>query len=209
MDPSVHTDVRKYKKSNVYTRTGDDGTTGILKGTRVKKTDKIIKVLGAVDLLNAHVGMVRSLLTTTTCTVDSATFVDECDLLFTIQNRLFDMGALIASKFTTTCTTSFGSLINTLESEIDRMEDSLPKLTKFIIPGCDTIDASIHMCRAITRQTEIKFLGYLDTLESFEFIVDAVDYSKILNRLSDYFFVLTRYTAFNRGLTQCEYVKGQ
>jgi len=165
----------------LYTKTGDKGHTGLIGGTRVSKNDIRIEAYGTVDELNTFIG----LLTTHEMPSIDLTFLRE------IQNTLFVIGSHLATD-TSKVNLLDASILNgdsssKIELEIDRLDSFLPILTSFILPGGSSTSAMCHVCRTITRRAERRIFDLNNT-----YIVD----SNILiyfNRLSDYFFVLSRY----------------
>ncbi|MBJ7501011.1 MAG: cob(I)yrinic acid a,c-diamide adenosyltransferase [Sphingopyxis sp.] len=174
------------KLNKIYTRTGDDGTTGLVDGSRIAKSDALMMAIGDVDEANSAIGMAASVL-------DPAS--DEAAMLSRIQNELFDLGADLA----TPADIQFGfgphemalrivpSQIARLEDEIDTMNDDLDALRSFILPGGTEAAARLHLARAVTRRAERAAVaaGSLRDLNPL-----ALNY---LNRLSDHLFVLTRH----------------
>ena len=167
--------------SKVYTKTGDKGTTSLIGGTRVKKSDIRIESYGTVDELNSFIGLL-------------ATYVDEketTDLLAEIQNVLFNVGCNLAmgESFKKEIKESVvaDALIEHVENAIDRMQAAIPELKNFVIPGGSRSASTAHVCRTVCRRAErlIIALG-----ESSEVDRNLMAY---VNRLSDYFFVLSRY----------------
>ena len=160
----------------VYTKRGDDGMTDIpILKERRKKYNDITSVLGDIDELNASIGVVFEKY----CKDDSK------EILMLIMNSLFNIGADIAcgkSMFDSSATIQ-------LEKEIDRMELELPDLKNFILPA---FCAEIHLARAICRRAERNCLNLIDENEDLGYNRYILIY---LNRLSDYFFVYSRYIA--------------
>ncbi len=164
----------------IYTRTGDDGTTSLFGGMRVSKDNARIEAYGAVDELNAVLGMAASL-----SGDDGVT-----RLLQNIQRDLFTIGTDLATppdRHKSVDDRIIQSLVETLETAIDKLETSLPPLRQFILPGGHPCAAAIHVARTICRRAERRVIA----LGSAEAITPA---SRIfLNRLSDYLFVLARH----------------
>lgn len=172
----------------IYTKTGDDGTTGLLGARRVGKDDARIEAYGTVDELNAVLGAVR------------AQGVDgEADaLLAQIQNELFAVGSALADPnpagpFHNTITAEH---VARLERRIDDLEAGLPALTQFILPGGVGAAALVHLARTVCRRAErqVVRLGRLPD----EHVPD--DLLKYLNRLSDALFVLARAVNHRAGV---------
>ncbi len=164
----------------IYTRTGDNGTTGLIGGTRVKKYDLRLDAYGTVDELNSFLGLVRSLQT------DS--HADE--LLAKIQNKLFVIGANLATEEAITLIRKqmpvFDSDILLLENEMDEMNEQLPELRNFILPGGCQATSFCHVARTVCRRAERLIV---ELAEKVEVDPNLIVY---MNRLSDYLFVLSR-----------------
>lgn len=158
---------------------GDKGTTALFGGRRVSKSHLRIDSYGTVDELNSYIGLVRDLSPGET----------ERSVLFDIQNRLFNLGASLASDPEKSMTTPDVQVVDLeqLEQEIDRMNESLPALKNFILPGGHPTVSHIHVARTICRRAE-RLVVALQETEPVEGII--IQY---LNRLSDYLFVLGRY----------------
>jgi len=165
----------------LYTKTGDEGQTGLIGGTRVPKNDIRIEAYGTVDELNSFIG----LLTTYN--------IREEDILFLrlIQNNLFSVGSYLATD-TTKVSLQHASILKSdcieqIEKEIDRIEAELPKLNSFILPGGSQSGALSHICRTVTRRAERRLFDVNST--------HSIDIQILIyfNRLSDYFFALSRY----------------
>lgn len=169
------------KKSVVYTKTGDKGTTALIGGTRVKKHNHSLNAYGTVDELNSFTGMIRSY------DIDQHTE----ETIIAIQNELFVIGAYLATD------SSVSDLRNKLncdekkivllEQEMDQMEANLPPLSNFVLPGGHPVVAYCHICRTICRRTERIVSELAEEMEIDNWVL------RYLNRLSDYFFVLSRY----------------
>ncbi len=168
----------------IYTKTGDKGTTSLIGGTKVSKSHLRIEAYGTVDELNSYIGLSRDLL------------VDEKGraTLLEVQDRLFTIGSSLACDPIKEPKMRIPDLkekdITFLESEIDRMHDTLPLMKSFILPGGHVISSQIHIARCVCRRAE-RCCVRLE-VESLE--VEPV-ILKYLNRLSDYLFVLARYVA--------------
>lgn len=134
----------------ISTKTGDDGTTALLSGERTVKSDPRLHFLGTLDELNAHIGLVRAL--------------EDMQPLMQIQNDLFEIGT--------------GKALSPkgIEEEIDKLEEELPELRNFILPGGNELASRIHLARAVCRRAERL----------------APTPSSYLNRLSDLLFLLAR-----------------
>ncbi len=174
----------------VYTRTGDDGTTGLIGGTRVKKYDLRLEAYGTVDELNSWIGLIRS---------QEIKPADIHDLI-EIQNKLFVIGALLAtdtakveSSAQLTCCAEDISL---LEQRMDQILDSLPPLTSFLLPGGNNAVSYCHLARTVCRRAERR---------AYQLSADThvpPEVLKYLNRLSDYLYVLSRKVAIDNGIEE-------
>ncbi len=169
----------------IYTKTGDDGTTGLFGGGRVKKTDPRVEAYGTVDELNSVLGLARS------SSLDA--WID--GELLRIQSELFVLGAELAcvpgkeSKMAMSLLTSEDSAA--LERAIDRAEEKLPPLKTFVLPGGSAQAAHLHAARTICRRAERAVLSLEDVRS--ELII-------YLNRLSDLLFMLARYENHARSV---------
>ncbi len=178
------------KLNKIYTRTGDDGTTGLVDGSRRAKHDLRMEAIGEVDELNSVVGFAALALE-----------ADRAAALHRIQNDLFDLGADLATPLGEVGGADFTPSDMVLrvvpaqpvrlEAEIDLLNAALPPLTSFILPGGSEGAARIHLARAIARRAE----RAATALAASEPVNPAA--LSYLNRLSDYFFVLAR--AINAG----------
>ncbi len=171
------------KKSNVYTKTGDMGTTGLVGGTRIKKSDPRIHLYGEVDELNSHIGMAMSLL--------PSDF--DLTLLVQIQSALFDLGSNLACEQEKRSQFKLPQIkehtIARLEQDIDQMDSQLLALRNFILPGGDPAASAFHICRTVCRRLERQMVDFEDQHQG-EVPEKALVF---INRLSDYFFVVSRY----------------
>lgn len=167
----------------IYTRTGDTGETSLFGGRRVRKDDLRIDAIGDVDETNAAIGIVRVELQRSGV---APAGLD--DLLATIQHRLFDLGAELATAGASV--PGMSSLnekdVLVLEGAIDQWEAELPPLRAFILPGGAVAAAQLHLARCICRRAERR-LVHLSAAEPVR--PELVQY---VNRLSDLFFVLAR-----------------
>lgn len=164
----------------IYTRTGDDGTTGLIGGSRVKKYDIRLEAYGTIDELNSYIGVIRSL--------QSDEHADK--VLEKIQNKLFVIGAHLASD------DSDGMIkkrlpcgeadVVMLEKEMDQLFTILPQLSNFILPGGCQASSFCHVARTVCRRAERRIVELSEKSE-----VDS-NLIKYINRLSDYLFVLSR-----------------
>jgi cob(I)alamin adenosyltransferase len=161
----------------IYTKTGDDGTTGLQGGRRVSKSDLRIQAYGAVDEINSILGLVL------THNLDP----DVKTLLMQIQNELFVAGSDLSNPdLANQKNRVTESMITNLESHIDKFESELTPLTNFILPGGNVIAAFLHLARTTTRRAET-ILVDLSKKEQVNQLCQ-----KYLNRLSDLLFVMAR-----------------
>ncbi len=158
----------------IYTKTGDKGQTSLVGGTRVSKDNAQIEAYGTVDELNSAIGLVAGEDTVYT------------DFLQDIQHKLFNIGSVLASEgdLDFELPTISEEDITILEKEIDRLNEGLPRLKNFILPGGSVLSAHTHLARCICRRAERRVV----TLENDEYLIHL----RYLNRLSDYLFVLSR-----------------
>lgn len=170
----------------VYTKTGDKGTTALFGGTRVPKHHIRIESYGTVDELNSYIGLIR----------DQDIQQGYQNVLIEVQDRLFTLGAILATppekevlKNGEKRLQNLGITetdIEYLEQQIDEMENDLPPMTHFILPGGHTTVSYCHIARCVCRRAE-RLATQLHEIEPTEELV-----LKYLNRLSDYLFVLAR-----------------
>lgn len=164
----------------LYTKTGDKGTTGLIGGTRVNKNDVRLEAYGTVDELNAQVGLLVSL---------GLNPKDEV-FLKNMQNLLFTVGSNLATDtsktYYNTASVMKEEYITSVEQEIDRLDQQLPPLTSFTLPGGSQKAAQCHVCRTVARRAERRIIEMNS--------IYPVDKNVIIyvNRLSDYFFILSR-----------------
>lgn len=163
----------------IYTRTGDDGTTGLFSGRRVSKASLRIEAHGTIDELNSELGVARA----------SVPQPEVSTMLANIQSQLFVAGADLATPMDATASIPRinGSDTQRLEADIDRMTAALPPLRVFILPGGSPAASHIHLARAISRRAERDVLR----LAAAEPINPELPV--YLNRLSDFLFTLARY----------------
>jgi len=161
----------------IYTKTGDDGTTGVQGGKRISKSNLRIKAYGMIDELNANIGLVLS-----------KKFDDDIEnLLRNIQNDLFVVGSDLSNPDLTNMKNRITTeMVTNVEKTIDRLENELPPITNFILPGGHEVASLIHISRTIARRAETIVIS----LNEKEKINDEC--IKFLNRLSDLLFVVAR-----------------
>lgn len=168
----------------IYTKTGDKGTTSLISGRRVSKAHQRIEAYGTVDELNAQLGMLR----------DQPVNQEKQKELLQIQDRLFVMGSLLADdpeKPMENLPQLYEQDVLALEQAIDRMNDQLPPMRNFILPGGHPSVSAGHIARVVCRRAERACLLLREHDE--QHVAPVI--LQYLNRLSDYLFVLTRYMA--------------
>lgn len=164
----------------IYTKTGDQGTTSLVGGARVPKTHIRLEAYGTIDELNSHLGLLQTYLT------------DEVDkkIIFRVQNKLFSVGSYLATDQTKTELHMESRIsdedIELLENAMDIIDNELPPLTAFILPGGSRGASVSHICRTICRRAERRILALTEVCE-----IDA-RVTAFVNRLSDYLFILAR-----------------
>jgi cob(I)alamin adenosyltransferase len=171
-----------HRLSRIYTRTGDDGTTGLGDGTRVRKDDLRVEAYGTVDEANSAIGLVLAV-------PGLPPEVSRC--LIEVQHDLFDLGGELCIPGTQVIK---ADRIAELEQVLDRFNDPLPALKDFILPGGGPAAAACHLARTITRRAERCVWALADVEQDGpgKIHVEAPQY---LNRLSDLLFVLARVLA--------------
>ncbi|MFY8107848.1 MAG: cob(I)yrinic acid a,c-diamide adenosyltransferase [Bacteroidia bacterium] len=173
----------------IYTKTGDKGETSLIGGVRVPKYHLRIESYGTVDELNSYIGLVK----------DSLNDAEVSNLLQEIQDRLFTIGSVLASdpeKSKMKIPDLHESDIELLEKAIDYMNESLPDLTSFVLPGGHIAASYCHVARCVCRRAE-RLVVHLKTESEVPEIV-----SIYLNRLSDYLFVLSRKIIHDANATE-------
>jgi cob(I)alamin adenosyltransferase len=186
--------------NRIYTRTGDDGTTGLSTGARVAKFDRRVAAFGTVDETNAAVGLAR---------LHGREAADVDAMLERIQHDLFDLGADL-------CTPETGrdlgweplriaqTQVDRLEREIDALNADLPSLRSFVLPGGSPLATHLHLCRTVCRRAE-RLMVELAADPGETVSGEAL---RFINRLSDFFFVASR--AVNaRGPGDVLWIKGR
>ena len=170
----------------IYTKTGDKGTTALFGGTRVSKHHIRIESYGTVDELNSYIGLIR----------DQKIDQESEEVLIKIQNELFTLGAMLATppeketlkngKERLNIPKIGDDMIAFLENQIDLMNQNLPPMTNFILPGGHQTVSFCHIARTVCRRAE-RLASHLNDMEPFQ--PETLMY---INRLSDYLFVLAR-----------------
>jgi len=170
----------------IYTKTGDNGTTALFGGTRVKKHHIRIESYGTIDELNSWLGLIR----------DQQIDVHSKKILMLVQDKLFTVGAILATDPEKAILKSGKERLNIpkidnadielLEKEMDKMDEALPQMTHFILPGGHNTVSYCHIARTVCRRAE-RLTSHLYENEPFDERVLSY-----INRLSDYLFVLAR-----------------
>jgi cob(I)alamin adenosyltransferase len=168
------------KKSIIYTKTGDKGTTALVGGVRVRKTHIRLEAYGTIDELNSYIGWLN-------CEIKEK---EHHDFLLFIQHKLFAVGSFLATE-TESKQPKAASIITPhdiarIETQIDQIDAALPRLNRFVLPGGNEAASRAHICRTVTRRAERIVYRLADDFPVSEEVLI------FLNRLSDYFFVLAR-----------------
>ena len=178
----------------IYTKTGDEGKTSLIGGTKVPKSHNRINAYGTVDELNAYIGLLG----------DQLSDNHSRDMLRAIQDRLFTIGSSLACDPKKEISMKIPDLhepdILLLENEIDRMNGKLPEMKSFILPGGHIAVSYAHICRTVCRRAE-RVIVELNSAEPLgqPLII------KYMNRLSDYLFVLSRFTGMLLGVEEIKW----
>ncbi len=180
----------------IYTKTGDDGTTGLFGGKRVLKDNERVDTYGDIDELNSLIGLTLSFVHSN----------DVKDDLKRIQNQLFNIGAFLATP--SEDWDKLNSLKNIseqdvefLEKRIDYYDEKLPELKNFILPGGSISAGFLHYSRTVCRRCERKIVKFVIREEGNKIFI------KFFNRLSDFLFILARYENFFTGHKEIEWHK--
>ena len=179
--------------NRIYTRTGDDGSTGLVGGERVPKDDPRIEAYGTVDELNACIGLCRQ---ANQQTSDEAARAQLDGQLFTIQQQLFNLGSSLATRVESRWPNQpviVADDVTGLEHTLDAMNAELEPLRSFVLPGGGPTGAALHLARTVCRRAERCAI----TLAHHETV--SPDDLKYLNRLSDWLFVASRWIAKRTG----------
>jgi cob(I)alamin adenosyltransferase len=172
-----------HRLTRIYTRTGDDGTTGLGDGSRVAKDCARVEVIGAVDELNSAIGLIL------------AEPVPDAvrEVLLAVQHDLFEVGAELAVPGRTG---GRGARVEWIEQALDRFNADLPALREFILPGGGAAAAACHLARSICRRAERRAVALARS--------EAVSATPVqyLNRLSDLLFVMARVAARAAGVAE-------
>ena len=176
-------------KSNLYTRTGDDGTTSLVDGSRIQKDSLRLEAYGTLDEFSSFLGVVLS---------HKGCPEEIKGQMIKIQSLLFDFGAYLASPPSSEYARLEGveTELSELEGWIDALDEQTPKIRKFILPGGAEISAHCHVARAVCRRAERRILS-LAAQEKVELTL-----MRYMNRLSDYLFIAARYLNFITGIEE-------
>jgi cob(I)alamin adenosyltransferase len=177
----------------IYTKTGDKGLTSLIGGTRVPKYHLRIESYGTVDELNSYIGLIR----------DQDISAHDKDLLKQVQDRLFTIGSSLASdpeKSRMVIPDLHTADVELLEKEIDAMNEHLPELRHFILPGGNNAISYCHIARCVCRRAE-RLSVHLATESSVDGKVIIY-----LNRLSDYLFTLARKIAHEGKIAENQWI---
>ena len=184
----------KYK---LYTKTGDDGTTGLFSGKRVSKHHVRIKAYGTVDELNAWIGLIRN----------DEIAAETNSFLIKIQNELMVIASQLADDTSEKTSKLSGKIVpitfenvTEIESEIDKINNELPELKNFIIPGGHVLISYTHLARCTCRRAE-RFITELKGEEEVSSVIIAY-----INRLSDYLFILARKLAEDFDVEEIKWI---
>ena len=172
-----------YRLSKIYTRTGDDGSTGLSDGSRLSKDSPRIECMGEVDELNSQIGLVAS--------ENVPEVVARC--LADIQHDLFDLGKELSCPGTASLSEA---RVAHLETVLDALNGSLPPLKEFVLPGGSRTASLAHVASAVCRRAERRLVG----LGGIEPISGTA--RRYLNRLSDLLFVMARFLNREAGRTE-------
>jgi cob(I)alamin adenosyltransferase len=186
----------------VYTRVGDGGDTHLVGGQKVSKDSLRIEAYGTVDELNAILGICRELGRRPDAGLDAATATRVGEWLARLQQELFDLGSELATReedlqrFGEKIPRVTAAQVERLEHEIDEMNEELPKLTSFILPGGGLLAAQLHQARTVCRRVERMLVG-MHRQEAL-----GAQVIPFVNRLSDHLFVLSRWVCKRAGETE-------
>jgi cob(I)alamin adenosyltransferase len=177
----------------IYTKTGDKGQTSLFGGKRVPKHHLRIESYGTVDELNSYIGLIR----------DQEIDENSRKILIEIQDRLFTIGSILATEPGNTkvkVPQINDTDITLLEEEIDKMNETLPEMRSFVLPGGHTTVSYCHIARCVCRRAE-RIASHLSDIEEVNSVVLIY-----LNRLSDYLFVLSRKITIDKRAKEVPWV---
>lgn len=173
----------------IYTKTGDSGKTSLSDGSRVSKSSNLLHAYGTIDELNAFLGLLIS--------------EKKEDFLTELQNLLFVIGGMLATPADLWenyySTDIIDTYVQKLENAIDEMSAELPPFRGFILPQGNTLIAHTHICRTVCRRAEREVVGLMENDNRYQSV------QILLNRLSDYFFVLARFYHKNYDIPETIY----
>ena len=188
------------KLNKIYTRTGDDGTTGLVSGPRRLKHDARVEAYGDIDETNSVVGLAR---------LDLQEYGELDAMLARIQNDLFDLGADLATPDTGE-PPQYEPLrivqaqVDRLEQEIDRLNADLEPLKSFVLPGGTRAAAALHLARTVSRRAERRIVE----LKQMESEIVSAAAAAYVNRLSDFLFVAARWVN-DKGRSDVLWIPGK
>jgi len=182
----------------IYTRTGDDGSTGLFGGGRIRKSDPRIECYGTIDELNAAVGLAAA-------AAKSPAVYEMRDWLRQIQHELFNIGSHLATATESPSSAKLPaleeSMVGRLEMQIDQAEEQLAPLRQFILPAGDETACRLHLTRTICRRAERRIVGFAMDRPVPQIIITY------LNRLSDWLFVMARLANSRAGVEDVPWKK--
>lgn len=174
----------------IYTKTGDQGQTGLYSGRRLSKAHPRVEAYGTVDELNSFVGLLRD-------------YVEQDDIraeLLAQQHHLFALGAAMADDRPGEAYRLPDNAATDLEASMDRMNEELPKMTHFVLPGGAPAISHAHVCRTVCRRAERRTVELAEEVEMDPSIIIY------LNRLSDWFFVLSRFLSLRMDIDEIKWI---
>lgn len=183
-------------KSQLYTRTGDLGTTSLVGGERIAKNSARLEAYGTIDELSSHLGIIAA--------------DPDCDnevkgQIQSLQNELFNIGAYLATAVAggkqPRCESLDDTRMHELESWIDALDEQTPKIRAFVLPGGLKLSAEIHVARTVCRRAERRIID----LTQSEYVDPRV--TAYINRMSDYLFIAARYMNFIKGIEEVVWKK--
>lgn len=174
----------------IYTKTGDKGQTGLFSGKRLSKAHPRVEAYGTVDELNSFVGLLR----------DHVTDDSSREQLLQQQQHLFALGAALADDRPGEAYRVPDQAAHELEKSMDLMNEVLPQMTHFVLPGGAAAVSHAHVCRTVCRRAERRVVELADTVDLDPSIVVYI------NRLSDWFFVLSRYLAHKLEVEELKWI---
>lgn len=179
-------------KSNLYTRTGDSGTTSLVGGERVKKNSVRLEAYGTIDELSSQLGVFEA---TPNCPAEVRGQIEQ------VQNELFNLGSYLATAPAPGAEPAAPSLADgrktaELEGWIDSLDEQTPAIRAFVLPGGSLAAAQAHVCRVVCRRAERRLLDLADV----EYVDPAL--IRYINRLSDYLFIAARFCNFMQGVAE-------